>query len=1329
MVGEAVNLAGTGKLDEISNITNENVSGGTGNILIQAGTLSLSDHARINSQTWFDADPAAANQAKISVTADSTITLFTGSRIDVGGFFSDTGKLDVSANSLTMSGTSAITTLSNASGAAGPILMIVQDLAISEGSQIVSSSAQGFGRGGDITINATGSVLVTGQGIDPFGGAVPSGIFSNTTAGFEDPSFTGNAGNISITGHSIEVTNGARLDSSSQFFALGNAGNIDLLAPTITVNGGTVSTSTEFAGQAGTITLQADTVTLSNNGQLATSSIVRQTPIFEGEVIPLPTGNAGTVTIQGRASSAQSVLIDGTNSGIFTDTQGTGAGGNIFVNANTVTLQNGGAISAQTSGTGNAGNITIIADQVSLTNLSELTTSTSGQGSGGTIHVSAEDTISAVDSFISASSNSTGPGAGSGGQVILNASTIDVVGGDISTLTVGAGNAGDIQIQAGTFRLGTSENAFGLVEATTSGSGHGGNISILGIEGSGSRANDVILSDFSSLRSETLTDGAGTAGNITVDTVRLTLREGSDITTASHLNSPGNAGNVTLDANESVLVSGSFVSSDVFEGSTGNGGQVTIKTPNLIVNQGSDGTRGIISTNTGSSGNAGSVTINANSVTLADGGRLTSSSFLDDPFYPPATGAAGNVVVQGLNGAGTRASSIAISGQDGSGAASGIFTNTDGSGPGGNMTLSVNTVTLQNGGTLSAATSGTAPSATGGTITIQGSDVQLKTGSIVTAETFGSGAGGKVTISADQRVTVADSFILTSAVPEFGEGGAGGDIVLNAPILSLEDSGLFASTSSTGKAGDVALQGQQITLASNTVVATSTDGQGAAGTIRVEGLQGPGSRATSVTLSNSRIESETTGNLGSEGPAGNIFVETARLMLTDSQFSTRSSFSPGNAGQLVMNASNQIQLVRSNITSSSEGAVTDAVTGDPIQTGDAGEIVMSAPHIIVEDASKVTTNTEFTGQAGNITLNTANLEVRSGAQITSSSSAPESSPTGNAGTVTVQDLASRAQSVLIDGPGSGIFTDTQGTGVGGNILINANSVTLQNGGTLSAKTLGTVSTATGGTITVDAANTITMNSASITAKSAGVADAGSIDLTAMNGFTMQDSTITTQAGQGAGGGNIKVTTSPSATVLLESSLISASVADGRGGGGNISIDPQFVILQNSQILAQAAQGQGGAITIIANLFLSDANSIVNADSGSGVNGTITIQSPNAPISGQIQPLGKTPLIATSLLNQHCAALAGGQFSSFTVAGRDSLPIEPGSWLASPLYAAGVGTGEGLSGLSSLSGVSRVVRAGLAAHQIDQPLLSLRRIAPAGFLTQAFAVDEPAGCQS
>src|SRR5262249_11432056 len=109
----------------------------------------------------------------------------------------------------------------------------------------------------------------------------------------------------------------------------------------------------------------------------------------------------------------------------------------------------------------------------------------------------------------------------------------------------------------------------------------------------------------------------------------------------------------------------------------------------------------------------------------------------------------------------------------------------------------------------------------------------------------------------------------------------------------------------------------------------------------------------------------------------------------------------------------------------------------------------------------------------------------------------------------------------------------------------------------------------------------------------------------------------------------------------------------------------------------------------------------------------TIQSPNAPISGQIQPLNKTPLLATMLLTQRCAALAGGQFSSFTVAGRDSLPTEPGSWLTSPLAMQGASAGQ-------------VARS--EGRVGDIQILSLRQLGPAGFLTQAFATDW-AGCAS
>jgi len=64
-----------------------------------------------------------------------------------------------------------------------------------------------------------------------------------------------------------------------------------------------------------------------------------------------------------------------------------------------------------------------------------------------------------------------------------------------------------------------------------------------------------------------------------------------------------------------------------------------------------------------------------------------------------------------------------------------------------------------------------------------------------------------------------------------------------------------------------------------------------------------------------------------------------------------------------------------------------------------------------------------------------------------------------------------------------------------------------------------------------------------------------------------------------------------------------------------------------------------------------------------------------------------------------------------VAGRDSLPTEPGSWLASPLASLSAGMTPGTSPAG------------------EAPLLSLRQIAPAGFLTQAFAVDWSAGCTS
>jgi len=182
------------------------------------------------------------------------------------------------------------------------------------------------------------------------------------------------------------------------------------------------------------------------------------------------------------------------------------------------------------------------------------------------------------------------------------------------------------------------------------------------------------------------------------------------------------------------------------------------------------------------------------------------------------------------------------------------------------------------------------------------------------------------------------------------------------------------------------------------------------------------------------------------------------------------------------------------------------------------------------------------------------------------------------------------------------------------------------------------------------------------------------------------------------------------------------VLDGNGGGGSVNIDPQYVVLQNSQILANAIFGPGGNINITTNLLLPDSTSVISASSQFGQQGNVIIQSPISPASGKIIPLGQKPLLATTLLSQRCAALGGGNISSFTVAGRDSLPAEPSGWLSSPLAFA---TGGLVGSTTTEPGTSTSLHESTEA----MPVVSLRRIAPPGFLTHTFPDDRTTGCIS
>jgi filamentous hemagglutinin family protein len=601
-----------------------------------------------------------------------------------------------------------------------------------------------------------------------------------------------------------------------------------------------------------------------------------------------------------------------------------------------------------------------------------------------------------------------------------------------------------------------------------------------------------------------------------------------------------------------------------------------------------------------------------------------------------------------------------------------------------------------------------------------------------------------------------------SNVLQDSTGGSSGDIKLEANSILVREFGTFTTfletaTDGAGNSGNITLQTSG-NLELDGVVFVNTfsldSASGNAGNIELTSTQG------NILITNGPFVSSQSGALGRGrvgsiavnapvgdilltasvefGPAATLFTAingteggpgiggiqlTAKNLTIENSGIQIDNFAPSQPGDLTVNLTGTLSMSGADIPST--------LLTTTRRSAQSADLNITAPDILLADGSRVSTETYRDGNGGTLNIFTQHLELTSGAQITSGSifnpnlfpGDPPETPSGAGGTITIQGLQSPAESVLIDGTDSGIFTNTEGTGAGGNVSVSATSVTLQNGGTISAATSGTAPTATGGSIVINATEDVTLtNSSSVTASSTGPGNTGNIQIDAGNQFVMANSSVTTEANQ-ASGGTIKITTTPSGTVELTNSTISASVLDGTGGGGSVDIDPQYVLLQNSQILARATEGPGGNITItITNggLFLPDANSVVSASSGNpALNGTVTIQSPNAPASGQIQPLGQSPLLATSLLNQHCAALAGGEFSSFTVAGRDSLPTEPGSWLASPLAMLNAGMERGVK-----------AEGGKAEGEIlEMPVLSLRQIAPAGFLTQAFAVEGLTSCQS
>ncbi len=451
-----------------SDLPIDSITGSGGVIELHAPALSL-DTTVLASQVF------NGHGGDISLVGQN-ITVNGFSLLSTTGLFGS-GAVAVEAQRFAMTEGSQIEALT-AHAPGGNVAITTNEIELSDGSTIRTQTG-GIGSAGNITINATDSVTLSGNEASD----QPSGLYSNSLA-IEDTDprlLGGDAGTITITTPHLAIIRGARVDTTTQ--TSGHGGNVTIRATdSITIagertfpipedvffSGGSTTAGGIFTrtiggescfgtcGAAGDIMIETGSLTLGQGSLLDSSTTT--------------TGRGGNIVldIAGRASLS-GVLADGSPVGIFSRSIGTapdsGAGGNISLSAGrSVTIHDGAAISAGSEGPGNAGTISIDAGQEFTMQDGSVTTS-AGQSTGGNITINATDLIRVANGRIS---TSVLGGTGDGGNISIDPHTVILQNSKIMANAI-AGNGGNIAITTPLFLADQSS----LVDASSQFGLHG----------------------------------------------------------------------------------------------------------------------------------------------------------------------------------------------------------------------------------------------------------------------------------------------------------------------------------------------------------------------------------------------------------------------------------------------------------------------------------------------------------------------------------------------------------------------------------------------------------------------------------------------------------------------------------------------------------------------------------------------------------------------------------------------------------------------------------------------------------------------------------------
>ena len=664
-------------------------------------------------------------------------------------------------------------------------------------------------RSGQLILNSSNIISSSAGAIDHPGLAIDIAVKSavSATNGSEiaaSSAGAGRAGNLRISAATLDLTGdpntGRYTAIASRAFSSGAAGSIDIAADTIALsNNAFINAPALASGAGGSVSIRAGTLQLLDNGGQAFIS----TGTFA-------TGEGGHLIVH-----ADSLLARGGPhgfTGLASTIQGTvGASlraGDINVTAGNLTLLDGAQISSSIfQGSGQGGSIEINANTVQVAGLNPfgfpagIFSSAQGinaLGKAGDIHVVAGEVNLADRGQISSALYSGSPAQA--GNISIQAGVVDIRSrGFIAAASFfGTGSAGNLDIAANQITL------VGVLNTT-----------------------DPILTDFTGLSAGT-TDGPG--GRIRVSAGQLNASDNALITSVTVGN--GHAGDILLDLGDGSLslVRGGAINSGTTRAGVGgnieiNAGSVQLRDTAPFVSFANSGVSAIASQTTGT-GAAGAIQISTKTLEIYDGGRITAESFGAGRGGDIAV-SAGQVTLAGASQA-LRQAAMATSTEDPTIASSSIRVNANdpstGAGNAGNLTMQASEIRIQSGGLVSSATAG--PGA-GGNISIEGNRVVLSDGSL-SANSSGPGNAGNIEVTAHDALTAQGGSVTTQAIS-----ADGGNIVFTVGnLVHLVDSTIISAVGSgDGKGGNITIDPQFVVLDGSQIRADAFGGPG--GNVRI----------------------------------------------------------------------------------------------------------------------------------------------------------------------------------------------------------------------------------------------------------------------------------------------------------------------------------------------------------------------------------------------------------------------------------------------------------------------------------------------------------------